>query len=147
MGEFLPLLVVIVVGLISTFSKMKGQNQENQGKPMLPPQLDPMHPKHFEEKIPQKKKVPIQSTFKHEQKSMTVIQNETSVRTNERTNIAPNRVTQFVEKNVEEPIFTSKNLKNINKRNLIQGVIMAEVLGPPRALKPHRTNVTRKLPN
>lgn len=145
MGEFLPLLVVIVVGLISTFSKMKGQNQGNPGKPMVPPQLDPMHPKHFEGKMTQRKETPTQSTTIP--KNKPVIKNETMTLSEVRTKSIPPKSTQTVAIKVEEPVENSTHyLKNINKKKLIEGVIMAEVLGPPRALKPHSTNFSQKLP-
>ncbi|MBM6619255.1 hypothetical protein [Bacillus suaedaesalsae] len=144
MGEFLPLLVAVVIGLITTFSRMKGQSQGNSGKPMMPPQLDPMHPKHFENKMPQKTEVPMKSTFEHTSKPS--LQNETSVHSFENTHVASKRVNQQEDKKVNEPIVSTSTLKNLNKKKLIEGVIMAEVLGPPRALKPLRSSHTGRLP-
>ncbi|KAA0549367.1 hypothetical protein FZW96_05500 [Bacillus sp. BGMRC 2118] len=143
MGEFLPLLIAIAVGLISTFSRMKGQSQENKGKPMMPPQLDPMHPKHFEKKVPQKREVPMQSTFETSQSTFSDV---TTARINERINVAPNRTKKQEVKEIDEELVSATTLRNLNKKKLIEGVMMAEVLGPPRALKPLRPIYSKRLP-
>jgi hypothetical protein len=143
-------LIIIVAGIISFLSKMKGQNQEDprRSKPFIPPQLDPMHPKNFEKgkslsrqattvmKEQDPTHISESQTFTYEAKPVQIEQKSLS------------HQSEYVKKPSQERNITS--LKNINKQKLVEGIIMAEVLGPPRALKPlhsskHSTN--KRLPN
>lgn len=52
MGEIVPLIVAIVIGIIYNFFKGMSEKEGEKRKPTIPPKLDPMHPQHFGESKP-----------------------------------------------------------------------------------------------
>jgi hypothetical protein len=142
MGEILPLVVAIVFGLIYNFSKMMKQNQ-NQGseksKPVIPPKLDPMHPNHFGEHKP--KKSQIQPASDQPVKELGVNRPFTSGYSPTKEKVVEQRVQVKKKINDESPV----KIQNLTKQKLVEGVVMAEILGAPRALKPHHSSRSPRL--
>jgi hypothetical protein len=145
-------IIIIVAGLISFLSKMKGQNQEDprRKKTSMPPQLDPMHPKHFETNKPLSKQA---TTIRKEPEAnhlsdIQTFTKEAAPMAAERRDVSDqqNRLRQ-----PEQTNNTSRlKVQNLNKQKLVEGIIMAEVLGSPRGLKPHpssRLSTKKKLPS
>ncbi|WP_246940472.1 hypothetical protein [Bacillus pinisoli] len=145
MGEFLPILVAIAFGIYSFYKKNIAQEDQEKRKPMLPPNLDPMHPKHYESRKPVEVSRPQEAPRE-------------KPRTETYTRPIPVQMIQEQPVRVHENHVKVKSIKEKSEGNqhpakmpaftrerLVEGVIMAEVLGPPRAHKPHHTNKVSKL--
>jgi hypothetical protein len=136
MGEILPLIVAIVFGLIYNFSKVMKQKQGTEkSKPIIPPKLDPMHPDHFGERNkPNKsqlkpvKELGVEQTFNSDY-SPTI------------EKVVERRVQVKRKNNDESPV----QIQKLTKQKLVEGVVMAEILGAPRALKPHHSSRSPRL--
>jgi hypothetical protein len=138
MDGFFPLIIVIVAGLISFLSKMKDQKQEGSGrqKPFLPPNLDPMHPKHFE-----KRQTKQQTTISKEPKYNSLNERQGQTFTFEETSVKAERKSELKQSGRSIQLEVTDHAKpihvrNLNKQKIVEGIIMAEVLGAPRSLKP-----------
>lgn len=141
MGEIVPLIVAIVIGIIYNFFKGMSEKEGEKRKPTIPPKLDPMHPQHFGESKPRtaepKKAVQTDSvveifTEKKQQQIQTKINKQ-------------EKAQEFIQ--VEKPKMDDSAviIEKLTQKKLIESVVMAEILGAPRALKPHRSSRYSKL--
>jgi hypothetical protein len=139
MGEFLPIIVAIVFGIYSLLKRNMSAKDNEKRKPFSPPNLDPMHPKHFENEkqaeVPREIKVETLKTEHLYRRDPVVKKNYVKEKSFK-----------------QEPIKLAKRKKSstsipkFNKHSLVEGVIMAEVLGSPRSKNPHYSNKVKKLP-
>ncbi|MBP2241672.1 hypothetical protein J2Z40_002244 [Cytobacillus eiseniae] len=152
--EFLmdnPFILFIIIAMLSSmFGKGKGKNQQNQQKQnqsrprQAPVQSNPIEPipsearnassqikrEYLERKRQEEKK---RQEIKNRPPIMQEMSKKQAVKKEEKTLYNPSIVP--VEK---------KPALSIEKQKLVDGVIWAEILGPPRALNPHRS-INRKI--
>ncbi|MBM7660791.1 hypothetical protein JOC85_001563 [Bacillus mesophilus] len=139
MGEFLPIIVAIAFGIYSFLKRNMSAEDDEKRKPFSPPNLDPMHPKHFDnpkqvEAQPRPEvviKPQVEQMYRPEHVNQKSYVKERPFKQEPIKLVKQKRVTTSM------PVFT--------KQRLVEGVIMAEVLGPPRAQNPHHSNRARKL--
>lgn len=138
-----PIMILVVIGILTKVFKNQQSGDQKSRQPS--PKLDPMHPKHFEEKrayqsrpnldempvtfdkeISYQSKVyePLEAMVKTEinEASLTQHQSEKQVAQKSKPKKAPNHKKR-------------SSLQGIRSSNAVEGVIWAEVLGPPRAHK------------
>ncbi|WP_456278239.1 hypothetical protein [Bacillus sp. AK128] len=143
MGEFLPIIVAIIFGLYSLFKRNMSDQEGEKKKPFLPPNLDPMHPKHFgKQNAPEAPSQPQQI-----EKPKVELMSNPEERIGRQDYQTKAREHTFK----QEPIKINKvkklnpTIQKLNKQRLVEGVIMAEILGSPRAHQPHHTRSAKKL--
>jgi hypothetical protein len=139
MGEFLPIIVAIVFGLYSLLKRNMSAQDDEKRKPFSPPNLDPMHPKHFENQkqaeAPRRPEVVIKPQAEQMYRPEHV--DKKSYAKERPFKQEPIKLVKQKKVTTSMPAFT--------KQRLVEGVIMAEILGPPRAQNPHHSNKARKL--
>ncbi len=143
MEGFLPIILAIAYAAFSLFSKLSKKNEETEKrKPTISPKLDPMHPQHYD-KSP--REIRVNPVIKNPQRDKGIEVNNLFSSTN-----VPYQ-SGITEKDISEVEKVSNKLpfqvQNLTKENLIQGVVMAEILGAPRSRNPHRSASRKKLPN
>jgi hypothetical protein len=130
-----PIILVILVGIISSFFKKVKSQQENgeKGKP------NPV-------RIPQVKIEPVRRNKKqrrnseglgeqpYPQRKPANIQNERNNRLEQEATLKSNQKIVPAKKVIEDD-----NKVQIDTERLIDGIIWSEVLGPPRSKRPHRS--------
>lgn len=139
-------LIVIIGGVISFFKRAnenqnkKQQPKDKRVKPFIP-QLEDLFgeiTKHIEEQ-PQKQKPTVFKTDKRIPENKTKLEAEelepTGIHTYERLNDIKN--TKLHNKIEVEHQKIDIDIKDINRKKVIEGVIWGEILGPPRARKKH----------
>ncbi|MFZ3588200.1 hypothetical protein ACOI1C_02750 [Bacillus sp. DJP31] len=143
MEGFFPIILALIFGAISLFSKKNKEDAEGENrKPLIPPRLDPMHPQHFGERKPKREQ---------EEQVVTVpiieVRNEELVTPYTSIPYQQKREDSITKKMKPITNHSQVQIRNLTKQNLIQGVVMAEILGAPRSKKPHHSSLSKKLPN
>ncbi|MGG1338124.1 hypothetical protein ABE196_16925 [Bacillus subtilis] len=125
-----PLIIAAIIGIISAIfgkkSKEEKQNSQKRKKPQ-----------HVQSASPQKKQskeaapAPIPNRMEQARWEAEERRRETA------------RNLKGLERDLaaakQKTVYTKQKMLQVNKDTVVQGIVLGEVFGPPRAKKPHRT--------
>lgn len=155
------LLFIIITGLISLFKNKSTQRTENNEPSNIPEPTTKKAQTNQQEKIDERMQETIQtlSTEEAREQQLERLKDKVSV---DRQKLSDEYVTKmsdglskpFPVKEYVSPIgnkeivsdsdslFKKELKENLNQKGLMESIVMAEVLGPPRALKPYRSRLS-----
>ncbi|MFD1736599.1 hypothetical protein ACFSCX_08475 [Bacillus salitolerans] len=150
--EFNLVTLIVVIGIIvKVFNSFQENKNRQQNKPTVSPKIDPMHPKHFEQQQRETRQVPVRKEKIQYKDNLEIIEKVEAINKYEPNAYDPhssNLKERRKQKKKVNSTITPKSkiaLNRLTKEKLMEGIIMAEVLGPPRALKPHKSSyITNK---
>ncbi|PWI62355.1 hypothetical protein [Bacillus subtilis] len=125
-----PLIIAAIIGIISAIfgkkSKEEKQNSQKRKKPQHVQSASPQK-KHSKEDAP----APIPNRMEQARREAEERRRETvrNLKGLERDLAAAKQKT----------VYTKQKMLQVNKDTVVQGIVLGEVFGPPRAKKPHRT--------
>ncbi|KAF1679581.1 MULTISPECIES: hypothetical protein [Bacillus] len=125
-----PLIIAAVIGLISMiFGKKNKEDKENSPNRNKPQQVQTAssQKKQSQEDVP----VPPSNPMEQERRDAEERRRETE------------RNLKGLEQNLtavkQKAVYTKQKMLQVNKDTVVQGIVLGEVFGPPRAKKPHHT--------
>ncbi|WP_409509001.1 hypothetical protein ACK2WG_12610 [Bacillus spizizenii] len=125
-----PLIIAAVIGIISMIfgkkSKEEKNNSQNRNKPQQVQTASPQK-KQSKEEAP----VPIPNRMEQVWREAEERRRET-----ERNLKGLERDLTAVK---QKAVYTKQKMLQVNKDTVVQGIVLGEVFGPPRAKKPHHT--------
>ncbi|QQZ10824.1 hypothetical protein [Heyndrickxia vini] len=131
----MELIIAIVVGIIGFIVKRKTEGQEAEKKSASRPVFSPAKPSVTTQQKVKKVVSTIETSYKNEKAPLLEKMEKNIERTNEAQIIKKyEEVTSFQKDYHEE----TKKI-DIDESDLLKGIILAEVLGPPRAKKPFKS--------
>ncbi|QQF61373.1 hypothetical protein I9X38_12870 [Bacillus mojavensis] len=133
-----PLVIAAIIGIISTiFGKVKKEEEKNnQNQKRKKPQT--MKPASVQNKqSAEETPAPIPNRLEQMRQEAEDRRKETE------------RNLKGLERDLtaakQKAVYTKQKLLQVNKDTVVQGIVLGEVFGPPRAKKPHHTmRATRK---
>ncbi|MEG7333419.1 hypothetical protein V5785_14115 [Bacillus subtilis] len=129
-----PLIIAVVIGIISMIfgkkSKEENKNSQNRKKPQQMQTASPQ--KKQSEEAP----VPIPNRIEQARREAEERRRET-----ERNLKGMERDLTAVK---QKAVYTKQKMLQVNKDTVVQGIVLGEVFGPPRAKKPHHTMRTAR---
>lgn len=160
--NFLPLIAIILFGIIKGTIGNNEQNEKKQRTPSRPtnvPRPNPT-PSGGQERTRSttQRTAPVQPSIEEQQKQQ-MEQLKSRMNTGSKVNLddisqqdvglgssiqdaIKHQATNKVAENKEK--FKKEVKTGLNRRGLVQGIIMSEVLGPPRARKPYQNVITER---
>lgn len=125
-----PLIIAAVIGIISMIfgkkSKEEKNNSQNRSKPQQVQTASPQK-KQSKEEAP----VPIPNRMEQVRREAEERRRETE------------RNLKGLERDLtagkQKAVYTKQKMLQVNKDTVVQGIVLGEVFGPPRAKKPHHT--------
>ncbi|MED4800805.1 hypothetical protein P9684_13385 [Bacillus atrophaeus] len=130
-----PLVIAAVIGIISAIFGKKNKDQEEESPVKRPQQPQPVKAQTVsEEKQPVQAQIPDRSAENKFQTMRT--QAEQRRRETEQTLKGLEQELQVKKRNTS---YTKQKVLQMNKDTVVQGIVLGEVFGPPRAKKPHHT--------
>ncbi|MCY8497671.1 hypothetical protein P8917_03225 [Bacillus atrophaeus] len=127
-----PLVIAAVIGIISAIFGKKNKDQKPVKRPQQPQPVKAQTVS--EEKQPVEAQIPDQSAENKFQTMRT--QAEQRRRETEQTLKGLEQELQVKKRNTS---YTKQKVLQMNKDTVVQGIVLGEVFGPPRAKKPHHT--------
>lgn len=157
-------VIIIVVAIINLFSKAKKATETTQNEDTKDPrQQKPTLQERIEEKVEQARESyqQVKDTIETETKERTKSVDEQRkeqydqlrrrIQSDQHNSVGEHRVDVKTPKKQDESqpeteaISFEKHLeKNLTKQGLAESIVMAEVLGPPRALNPYQNVAVRR---
>ncbi|WP_174613848.1 hypothetical protein [Virgibacillus ihumii] len=151
MEQFLPFLILIIFGLVSAFSSKSKEKKDM--KPVKEIFNMPKKASNSQEK--KSENTSVQPTYetdfgdevehltRHGEKERSETQIEMDKRKYESL-MSSERSTSEKGLSDEQKQFKKRVRSNLNKKGLVNGIIMSEVLGKPRAMKPYNSVSSKK---
>ncbi|ASB61622.1 hypothetical protein SC22_09150 [Bacillus sp. A053] len=125
-----PLIIAAIIGIISAiFGKKSKEEKQNSQKRKIPQQVQTASPqkKQSKEEAP----APIPNRMEQARREAEERRRETE------------RNLKGLERDLtaakQKAVYTKQKMLQVNKDTVVQGIVLGEVFGPPRAKKPHHT--------
>ncbi|KAA6482147.1 hypothetical protein [Bacillus swezeyi] len=132
-----PIIMAAVIGIISVIFNKIGKNDESEEKNRKPASE---RPKTQAPKQPEKRR---QTAGKAAPQPAAMKKSNDLVTELERIKADAERSMPAVERSIKKKssqmMKPKKELLDMNKNTVVQGIVLGEVFGPPRARKPHNT--------
>ncbi|MFN2745280.1 MULTISPECIES: hypothetical protein [Bacillus] len=132
-----PIIMAVIVGIISVIFNKIGKNDENEenNRKKAPEQRKTKAPKQQEKRHQTAEKPTAKPAAM--KKSNDLVQELERIKADaERSMPAVERAVKKQSKRMLEP---HAERLDINKKSVVQGIVLGEVFGPPRSRKPHYT--------
>ncbi|GAA0602160.1 hypothetical protein GCM10009001_18810 [Virgibacillus siamensis] len=151
MEQFLPFLILIIFGLVSAFSSKSKEKKAMKSEKKIVDKQNPAN-NSTEKKTAE---TSAQQTYDtdfgdkeehhalHREKERSQTQIEMDKRKYESL-MSSQRRTLDKGLSAEQKRFKKRVRSNLNKKGLVNGVIMSEVLGKPRSMKPYNSSISEK---
>lgn len=153
-----PFILIILIGAISSlFQRAKAANPENKKgynpiprrnpaspvgpdrpkKPEMQQQIETKTSRPYRQQNANRKPIPTQKEIYHQLENVYEA-TQKNAKENKQVFFEDHRVSKQAGTHQKEEVPKAKS-QEIDRDNLIEGLIWSEVLGPPRAKRPHRS--------
>ncbi|MCF7617750.1 hypothetical protein P9D51_11935 [Bacillus sonorensis] len=131
-----PIIMAVILGIISVIFNRLGKNDESdEAKHKKKPQ----RPKA---EAPKKQAKPLESSGKAEVQAAAQ-KGTDMIKELERVKTSVERSMPAIERSIKRQIGhspkPSQDMIELNQNTVLQGIVLSEVMGPPRSRKPHST--------
>ncbi|AWM17668.1 hypothetical protein P8847_01165 [Bacillus inaquosorum] len=124
-----PLIIAVIIGIISAiFGKKNKEEKKSSQNRKEPQQMQTASP---QKKQAEEVSVPIPNRMEQVRREAEERRRETE------------RNLKGLERDLtagkQKAVYTKQKMLQVNKDTVVQGIVLGEVFGPPRAKKPHHT--------
>lgn len=149
MEQFLPFLILIIFGIVSAFSKTKDKKHKRPGKETFnKPKSTSYSSEEAEHKpVHQESEADFGDTRDHRGFNRGMERSETKIEMDKRkyeSLITSERNVSDKGLSAEQKQFKRRVRGNLNEKGLVNGIVMSEVLGKPRAMKPYKSVISKR---
>ncbi|WP_077327053.1 hypothetical protein [Virgibacillus siamensis] len=153
MEQFLPFLVLIIFGIVSSFAKKKDKKEVKSGGRTAGRSKHTSTAQQAyknQESVQQEYAEDFGDHENHHALSREIQRSQTRLEMEKRkykSVMSENKKPNERGLTKEQKEFKKRISNNLNKKGLVNGIIMAEILGKPRAMQPYRSIISKRRGN